>query len=187
MIDSKILNVVCNAFGLELLKGGRHQIDDKAHDTLTHIWVHSIWVIAVHEPWLGDVILAAMHFQSSENEDFKKGFLLVPPIEKSSAKPFAGNNPLRTINLDWPDLVSQALDSVNTIPYKELPLPGVSMSYTLHSYTLCSETLYRFSGNAIHPNTKRLNDAIMLTIDRLAEIYNDEEISKFLKLGRELL
>lgn len=186
MLTEEIKKTIAHAFGMDGFGTGIHFYN---HPEGKELRIESIWVVELRRHFAGTVWIAGARCKPhKESSGWYRGLLLVPPLWEPRDRAFGGKEPLRVVNLTWPDPVTEALQSINIFPQTSniLPqgtLPGgaLDQTYRLHTFIGGNTGYFSYSDRATDPKLNNLYDAILATIKIMSDAYDDDEIKAFLK------
>jgi hypothetical protein len=179
MLDDNIKKVIAQAFGMQGFGTGIHFYNNSEGKELR---IDSIWVVELFSYFAGTPLIAGVRCEPhKESRGWYRGLLLVPPLWEPRNREFGGKEPLRVVDLTWPDPVTEALQSINIFPQRTLPGGELSEDYRLHTFIGGATGFFNHSGRATDPLLENFYKAILENIEMMADIYDDDEVKAFLK------
>jgi len=179
MLDDNIKKVIVQAFGMQHFSTGIHFYD---HPEGKELRIDSIWVVELFSHFVGTVTIAGVRCRRhKESGGWYRGLLLVPQLWEPRDRAFGGKEPLRVVNLTWPDPVTLTLQSINLFPQRTLGGGERRQDYSLHTIIGPITGSFNHSGRATDPKLNNFYDAILTTVELLSDAYDDDEIKAFLE------
>lgn len=193
-LATKIEKAIVHAFDLNELRAGFHNIRGDTGETVDKFRLDAICVIQLMNHYWQPVTIALTH-QYGWSDDIKdeteflhecKGLLLIPALRPPLERDFGGINPLRAIDMQWPIPVLTCLENMNLIPDSPLALAlgGGNHDYVVHTYTHRGYACLSYSGTPQSKSMHEFYDALITTINQMAKIIDDDEISSLIDHGQ---
>jgi hypothetical protein len=178
MLEIEDIQEITSKFGLDTLICKEHILRDKDGKEIERLRLLSYWIAEIRYsqyPWK-NIIVSVAH-----TSRWHKGVIIIRPLSNGSkSKPRWSLQPIDLI--DWHDPVKTALQSVNLLVEDTTWLVDGN-SYTLQIGTTLMSTEIDFkpsaTGDTSHEN---LWNSLTLAIHSMVNIYNVDELNKFLTL-----
>lgn len=171
------------AFGFARLDYGFQEIwRDAKRESIN---ITSAWFAVVINYWRRPIIVARVAYShNSTHQAIERGLVLVEENYREASQ-FVGVNPLRTVDvMAREDKVHKALQAINI--FEEEPIPRlesqkvpivVEVSHFNGYRHLVSEGLFE----STDPTWRQLKHALVETIEDFTPLYQDKELSEFVK------
>lgn len=200
VLSDDIENAIVKAFNLEGLNADYHTIRDEKGEIVDRFRVDSIIIIEFKRYYLVPVTLALTHryewydeIESGSDRQVvihhTKGLLLVDPTRQPWDRKFAGDNPIRAIDIESPVTLFNCLENMNILadhPLSHAIGPG-NDDYVVHIYSHQGKATFSYWGTSQSKNMAEFHKATIETIKQMAQTYADEEILNLIKQGRRSL
>jgi len=177
MLSEELKTAIRLALGIEQFGVGHNRNIDADGTLKDNIFIYCMWVIEFRKRYKS-VVLAGIQISGSPSLVVRCALLLAHPRGYDDPNPisFVGHAPFRAFDLDYPDAISTALQSVNLLP---LGFSLIDYAYNLeiHTYTLNGFSHQRHQGDLEGHNMLNLWNALMDTLEHMVRLYDDPEIS----------
>jgi hypothetical protein len=177
MLSEELKTAIGLAAGIEKFEiGPNYEVDTEGHRK-EQIWIRSIWVIEFSKHYKV-AVLAGMLISGSESPVIRCVLLLPRARGYGDPNPisFIGRAPFRAFDLDYPDAISMALQSVNLLPVG-FSLTAYPFKFAIYTHSLSGFSYQEHQGDLEGQNMETLWDAILDTLEHMVRLYDDPEIS----------
>lgn len=186
MLNSKLEKAIKEIFSLSAVNGYARAIYEKDGEKFP-VMVQLIWVVEILDDYLAGVTAVGVKTKHMNGSPAGyTGVLLVPPIRRPLDRDFGGKN-LKPVDMEWPNSIITALESMNIVPYKPSPvlLGSGDDTYRIHTYVGMSSAHIDFRGYPHHKNQQIFWEAIVETVLALGKAMRDREVQKYLDESRD--
>lgn len=167
---------IMDAFGLNHLGVGTHKIKNQQGLNEQVISLLELWIIELmSHP--GPLVIAG-GLVRDDHKGVEKYLGLMLLIDYPGYD-FAKNASHKAVEIAWPNELIDAMQDLSIFPPEPQRNP-LDHWCTLHTYRGFSQCHFTYVNNSRQPKFQKLFEAIVKTVEQIAQVYNNREIDQYI-------
>ncbi len=175
VFDEQLKKDVAKYFGFERVGAVQNHSIDNDGSLKRTVWVDYWWMVTINIWWSDPVILSCLSYRKSDlNTYVRDGLIFAPHLSD-------GENSPKSFRLESPDLVEDAMKSVNLLPREGEFTSGQDYEhhFLIHTFVNNGNTTIKYSGASEDTSIFNLQRALFKECENFAKQCDNEEVRHY--------